>query len=53
MAKITISIPDNIYEQMKQYPEINWNYTIQNAFIKQLEVLRLAEKTAQQDRTKK
>jgi hypothetical protein len=29
MAKITISIPDNVYKQMKQYPEINWNNTIQ------------------------
>ena len=39
MPNITLSIPKEIYERMKQYPEIKWSEVVRRAIIEYLKKL--------------
>jgi len=46
MANITLSIPNEIHKQMKQFSEVKWSEIARKAIIEKLELLQLAEKLA-------
>ncbi|MBD3204290.1 hypothetical protein GF327_08405 [Candidatus Woesearchaeota archaeon] len=46
MTNMTLSMPDNISREMKQFSEIKWSEVARKAIIEKLETLKLAEKLA-------
>jgi len=40
MANLTLSVPDDLYEEMKKHPEIRWSEVARQALAKKLEDLR-------------
>ncbi len=40
MANLTLSFPDDLYEEMKKYPEIRWSEVARQALAKKLTDLR-------------
>ena len=40
MANLTLSIPDDLYEEMKKHPEIRWSEVARQAVWRKLEDLR-------------
>jgi metal-responsive CopG/Arc/MetJ family transcriptional regulator len=46
MANITVSVDDNLKQQMDRHPEINWSEVARQAFQEKLEDLELMEKIA-------
>jgi len=40
MANLTLSIPDDLYEEMKRHPEIRWSEVARQAVKKKLDDLR-------------
>jgi len=40
MTNITLSVPDDLYEEMKKHPEIRWSEVARQALVKKLEDLR-------------
>ncbi len=43
MANLTLSVPDDLYEEMKRHPEIRWSEVARQALAKKLEDLRRLE----------
>lgn len=43
MANITLSIPDDIRENMRKYPEIKWSEVVRKALLEYLDKLRGSE----------
>ena len=50
MANITLSVPDEVYKEMKQFSEVKWSEVARKAIIDKLEILQLAEKLSQKSR---
>jgi hypothetical protein len=50
MKHITISIPDDVFIQMKHFPEIRWSEVARKAIVEHLEMLKLAEKLSQKSK---
>jgi hypothetical protein len=50
MANITLSIPDEIQIEMKEFSEVKWSEVARKAIIDKIEMLRLAEKLAKKSR---
>lgn len=50
MANITLSIPDNVFKDMKHFAEIKWSTVARNAIIERIETLRMAETLAKKSR---
>ena len=40
MTNLTLSIPDDLYEEMKKHPEIRWSEVARQAVTRKLEDLR-------------
>lgn len=40
MANLTLSLPDDLYEEMKKHPEIRWSEVARQALAKKLQDLR-------------
>ena len=47
MGNITLSVPDDIFKQMKHFSEVKWSEVARKAILERLELLQLAEKLAQ------
>lgn len=46
MANMTLTIPENMRKDMKQFPEIKWSEVARKAIAEKLEVLQMANKIA-------
>ena len=44
MSNITLSVPENIHREMKEFSEVKWSEVARKAIIKKIEALRMAEK---------
>lgn len=40
MTNLTLSVPDDLYEEMKKHPEIRWSEVARQALVKKLGDLR-------------
>ncbi|TLZ74663.1 MAG: hypothetical protein E6K08_09980 [Methanobacteriota archaeon] len=40
MTNLTLSVPDDLYEEMKKHPEIRWSEVARQALAKKLDDLR-------------
>ena len=50
MGNITLSVPDEIHQDMKHFSEVRWSQVARRAIIEKLESLRLAEKLAKKSK---
>ena len=50
MGNITLSVPDDIHEDMKHFSEIRWSEVARRAIIDKIETLRLAESLAKKSK---
>ncbi len=50
MGNITLSVPDDIQEQMRHFSEVKWSEVARKAIIERVETLQLAEKLAQKSK---
>jgi hypothetical protein len=46
MTNMTLSMPDDVSREMKQFSEVKWSEVARKAIIEKLETLKLAEKLA-------
>ena len=53
MGNITLSMPNNVHEDMKQFSEVRWSEVARKAIISKIETLKLAEKLAGQSKLTK
>ncbi len=50
MGNITLSVPENIHKEMRQFSEIKWSEVARKAIIEKIEALRLAESLARKSK---
>ncbi|MBS3101565.1 hypothetical protein J4204_05545 [Candidatus Woesearchaeota archaeon] len=50
MGNITLSIPDEIHKDMRNFSEVKWSEVARKAIIEKLEALRLAESLAKKSK---
>lgn len=50
MANMTLSIPDEIQKEMKQFSDVRWSEVARRAIVEKVESLRLAERLAQKSK---
>ena len=50
MSNITLSVPENIHREMKEFSEVKWSEVARKAIIKKIEALRMAEKIAKKSK---
>ena len=50
MGNITLSIPDEIHKDMRNFSEVKWSEVARKAIIEKLEALRLAESPAKKSK---
>jgi len=50
MANMTLSIPDNIHKEMKDFTEVRWSEVARKAIVDKLETLKLAENLAKKSK---
>ncbi len=50
MSNVTLSIPDDVYKDMKHFSEVRWSEVARRAIIDKLETLRLAESLAKKSK---
>ena len=50
MANMTLSMPDEVQEDMKEFPEIRWSEVARRAIIEKVEALKLAESLAKKSK---
>ncbi|MBI2574580.1 hypothetical protein HYV82_01725 [Candidatus Woesearchaeota archaeon] len=50
MGNMTLSIPNNVHEEMRLFPEVRWSEVARKAIIEKIEAMKLAEKLAQKSR---
>ena len=50
MGNMTLSIPDPVQKEMKQFSEIKWSEVARKAIIERLETLQVAEKLAKKSK---
>lgn len=43
MGNITLSVPEDVHKDMKQFSEVKWSEVARKAIIEKLEALKLAE----------
>jgi len=53
MGNITLSMPNDIHEEMKHFSEIRWSEIARKAIINKLKTLKLAEKLAKKSKLTK
>jgi len=44
MVNMTLSLPESVRKEMKNFPEIRWSEVARKAIISRLETLRMAER---------
>ncbi|MFO8015882.1 MAG: hypothetical protein R6U32_02150 [Candidatus Woesearchaeota archaeon] len=50
MGNITLSIPDDVHREMKQFSEVKWSEVARKAIKEKLETLNAAEKLAKKSK---
>lgn len=50
MSNITLSVPDNVHDDMKHFSDVRWSEVARKAIIEKLETLHLAEKLAKKSK---
>jgi len=50
MGNMTLSIPDKIQEEMKQYSEVRWSEVARKAIVEKIEALQLADRLAEKSK---
>lgn len=50
MGNMTLSIPDDVHEDMRHFSEIRWSEVARKAIVEKLEMLKLAEKLAKKSK---
>jgi hypothetical protein len=50
MGNITLSIPDEVHEEMRHFSEVKWSEVARKAIIDRLGALKIAEKLAKKSR---
>ncbi|MBW2975990.1 hypothetical protein KY347_00935 [Candidatus Woesearchaeota archaeon] len=50
MGNITLSIPNDIHEEMRKFSEVRWSEVARKAIVDRLETLQLAEKLAKKSK---
>ena len=53
MGNMTLSIPNNIHENMRAFSEIRWSEVARKAIVEKLETLNLAERLAKKSKLTK
>lgn len=53
MSNITLSVPDEIHADMKNFSEVRWSEVARKAIVDKLETLHLAEKLAKKSKLTK
>jgi hypothetical protein len=53
MGNMTLSIPKDVSNEMKQFSDIRWSEVARRAIVERLETLKLAEKLAQKSKLTK
>lgn len=46
MGNITLSLPNDVQDEMKHFPEIKWSEVARKAIIDRIETMKMAEKLA-------
>ncbi len=46
MANMTLSIPDDLFIEMKNFPELKWSEVARKAIIDKLEILKITDAIA-------
>lgn len=50
MGNITLSVPEDIHKEMRQFSEVKWSEVARRAIIEKIEALRLAESLAKKSK---
>ncbi len=50
MGNITLSIPENVHKEMRQFSEVKWSEVARKAIISKIDTLKLAEKLAKKSK---
>jgi len=50
MGNITLSIPESVHMEMRQFSEVRWSEVARRAIVEKLDCLRLAEALAKKSR---
>ena len=50
MTNITLSIPDDVHQDMKQFSDVRWSEVARKAIVERIEVLKLAETLAKKSK---
>ena len=50
MGNITLSMPENIHKEMRQFSEVKWSEVARKAIIEKIETLRFAESLAKKSK---
>lgn len=50
MGNMTLSIPNNILDEMKNFSEIKWSEVARKAIINKIEMLKMAEEIASKNK---
>ena len=50
MGNITLSIPDDVHKDMKQFSEVRWSEVARKAIIQKLETLHMADRLAKKSK---
>jgi hypothetical protein len=52
MGNITLSMPDDVHSEMKNFSEVKWSEVARKAIIEKLETLKIAESLARKSKLK-
>ena len=50
MGNITLSLPNEVRKEMKQFSEVKWSEVARKAIVERLETLRMAEELAKKSK---
>jgi hypothetical protein len=50
MTNITLSIPDDVYQEMKQFSDIRWSEVARKAIVERMETLKRVEEIAKKSK---
>jgi len=50
MGNITLSLPEDVHEDMRHFSEVRWSEVARKAIIERVESLKLAERLAQKSK---
>ena len=53
MVNVTLSVPKEVYDEMKSFREVKWSEVARKAILQKLELLHLADSLAQKSKLTK